>query len=129
MPTDKRCFFDLHKSRSSAGMTFAEVLVVLAIITTVAGMVTFAVANAYKKQQAKACLTNMLMIEAAKDEYARDHPGAAQTADDAAFRTYFRFGVPRCPLNANEDYQDWNVLDTRVSCKVHGTIENLQAIP
>jgi hypothetical protein len=32
----------------------------------------------------------MLMIEAAKDEYARDHPGATQTADDAEFRTYFR---------------------------------------
>jgi hypothetical protein len=71
----------------------------------------------------------MLMIEAAKDEYARDHPGATQTTDDAAFRTYFRFGVPRCPVNPNEDYQDWNVLGTRVSCKVHGTIENLQAIP
>ena len=129
MPTDKAWFFDLHKSRHSAGMTFAEVLVVLAIITALAGMVTFAVANAYKKQQAKACLTNMLMIEAAKDEYARDHPEATQMTDDAAFRTYFRFGVPRCPLNPNEDYQDWDVLGTRVSCKVHGTIESLQAIP
>ena len=129
MPTDKAWFFDLQKSRHSAGMTFAEVLVVLAIITALAGMVTFAVTNAYKKQQAKACLTNMLMIEAAKDEYARDHPGATQTTDDAAFRTYFRFGVPRCPVNPNEDYQDWDVLGTRVSCKVHGTIESLQAIP
>ena len=72
---------------------------------------------------------SMLMIEAAKDEYARDHPGATQTADDAEFRTYFRFGVPRCPLNPNESYQDWNVLGTRASCKVHGTIENLQAMP
>jgi len=65
----------------------------------------------------------MLMIEAAKDEYARDHPGATQMTDDAAFRTYFRFGVPRCPLNPNEDYQDWDVLGTRVSCKVHGTMK------
>jgi len=129
MPTDERGFFGLNKSRHSAGMTLAEILVVLAIITTVAGMVAFAVGNAYKKRQAKACLTNMLMIEAAKDEYARDHPGATQTADDAEFRTYFRFGVPRCPLNPNESYQDWNVLGTRASCKVHGTIENLQATP
>jgi len=51
------------KSRPSAGMTLAELLVVLAILATVAGAVTFAVANALKKQQAKACLTNMLMIE------------------------------------------------------------------
>jgi prepilin-type N-terminal cleavage/methylation domain-containing protein len=129
MPTGKRRFYDLQSSGHSAGMTLAEVLVVLAIVTTVAGMVTFAVANAYKKQQAKACLANMLMIEAAKDEYARDHPGATQTTDDAEFRTYFRFGVPRCPVNPNEDYQDWNVLGTRASCKVHGTIESLQASP
>src|SRR6516165_450802 len=129
MPTDKAWFFDLHKSRHSAGMTFAEVLVVLAIITALAGMVTFAVANAYKKQQAKACLTNMLMIEAAKDEYARDHPGATQIGEDAEFRKYFRFGVPRCPVDPKEDYQNWNALGARVSCKVHGTIETLQSIP
>jgi len=63
MPTDERGFFGLNKSRHSAGMTLAELLVVLAILATVAGAVTFAVANALKKQQAKACLTNMLMIE------------------------------------------------------------------
>jgi prepilin-type N-terminal cleavage/methylation domain-containing protein len=117
------------KSRLSSGMTLAELLVVLAIIGTVAGAVTFAVAKALKKQRAKACLTNMLMIEAAKDEYARDHPGATEVSDDAEFRKYFRFGVPRCPVNPNEEYQNWNALGARVSCKVHGTIETLQAVP
>ena len=117
------------KSRLSSGMTLAELLVVLAIIVTVAGAVTFAVAKALKKQQAKACLTNMLTIEAAKDEYARDHPGATEVSDDAEFRKYFRFGVPRCPVNPNEEYQNWNALGARVSCKVHGTIETLQAVP
>jgi prepilin-type N-terminal cleavage/methylation domain-containing protein len=116
------------KSRRPVGMTLVELLVVLAIIATVAGVVTFAIGNALKKQQAKECLTNMLMIEAAKDEYARDHPGATQINDDAEFKKYFRFGVPRCPVNAKEDYQDWNALGTRVSCKVHGTIESLQAV-
>jgi prepilin-type N-terminal cleavage/methylation domain-containing protein len=52
------------KSRRPAGMTLVELLVVLAIIATVAGVVTFAIGNALKKQQAKECLTNMLMIEA-----------------------------------------------------------------
>ena len=117
------------KSRLWAGMTFAELLVVLAIIATVAGAVTFAVAKAFKKQQVKACLTNMLMIEAAKDEYARDHPGLTVVSDDAEFRKYFRFGVPRCPVNPNEEYQNWDALGTRVYCKVHGTIETLHAIP
>ena len=117
------------KSRPSAGMTLAELLVVLAILATVAGAVTFAVANALKKQQAKACLTNMLMIEAAKDEYARDHPGLTAVGDDLEFRRYFRFGVPRCPVNPNEEYQNWNALGAHVFCKIHGTIETLQANP
>jgi prepilin-type N-terminal cleavage/methylation domain-containing protein len=117
------------KSLFLAGMTLVELLVVLAIIVAVAGAITFAVANVLKKEQAKACLTNMLMIEAAKDEYARDHPGATQVGEDAEFRKYFRFGVPRCPVDPNEDYQNWNALGARVSCKVHGTIETLQSIP
>jgi len=77
------------KSLFLAGMTLVELLVVLAIIVAVAGAITFAVANVLKKEQAKACLTNMLMIEAAKDEYARDHPGATQVGEDAEFRKYF----------------------------------------
>jgi prepilin-type N-terminal cleavage/methylation domain-containing protein len=121
--------FPLIKSRQSTGMTLVELLVVLTIIAMIAGVVTFAIANTLKKQQSKECLTNMLMIEAAKDEYARDHPGATQINGDAEFRKYFRFGVPRCPINVNEDYQNWNALGTRVSCRVHGTIESLQAIP
>jgi prepilin-type N-terminal cleavage/methylation domain-containing protein len=121
--------FPLIKSRQSTGMTLVELLVVLTIIAMIAGVVTFSIANTLKKQQSKECLTNMLMIEAAKDEYARDHPGATQMNDDAEFRKYFRFGVPRCPINVNEDYQNWNALCTRVSCRFHGTIESLQAIP
>jgi prepilin-type N-terminal cleavage/methylation domain-containing protein len=70
-------------------MTLVELLVVLAIIAAVAGVVTFSIATILKKQQAKQCLTDMLMIEAAKDEYARDHPGATQINDDAEFKKYF----------------------------------------
>jgi type II secretory pathway pseudopilin PulG len=109
-------------------MTLAELLVVLAIIAAVAGVVTFAVGSTLKRQQAKGCLTNLLMIEAAKDEYARDHPGETQVNGDE-FKKYFRFGVPRCPVNRNEEYQNWNTLNTPASCKVHGSIAALQSSP
>jgi prepilin-type N-terminal cleavage/methylation domain-containing protein len=91
MPTNRGSYFRgfYLKSRRSAGMTLVELLVVLAIIAAVAGVVTFSIATTLKKQQAKQCLTNMLMIEAAKDEYARDHPGATQINDDAEFKKYF----------------------------------------
>jgi prepilin-type N-terminal cleavage/methylation domain-containing protein len=117
------------KARYTPGMTLIELVVVAAILAAIAGAVTFAVTSALKKERSKACLTNMLMIEAAKDEYARDHPGATEVVDPAEFVKYFRFGVPRCPENPNEDYVGWSDLRTRVSCRIHGTIENLQAVP
>jgi prepilin-type N-terminal cleavage/methylation domain-containing protein len=129
MPIDRKELRLSMKSQHSASMTLPELLVVVAIVATISGAVTFAVANAYKKQQGKSCLTNMLMVEAAKDEFARDHPGLTQITDDAEFRKYFRFGVPRCPVNPKEEYQDWNSLGVHASCRVHGTIEALQASP
>src|SRR6516164_2494281 len=57
------------------GMTLVELLVVLAIVAAISGAVTFAISRTVQEQQEKECLTNMLMVEAAKDEYARDHVG------------------------------------------------------
>ncbi|MBV8587978.1 MAG: hypothetical protein JO308_16945 [Verrucomicrobia bacterium] len=61
----------------------------------------------------------MIEIEAAKDEYQRDHPSDSVIPSQTAFAPYFRFGVPRCPNNRNSDYQ--NLLDLRnpVNCSVH----------
>jgi type II secretory pathway pseudopilin PulG len=93
-------------------------LVVLAIIAAISGAVTFAVLRTLNGQEEKQCLANMLLIEAAKDEYSRDHIGAtAVNADE--FRNYFRFGVPRCPQNPQADYDNWNRLDAVVTCPVH----------
>ena len=117
------------KTRDSSGMTLVELVVVVAILAAVAGAVTIAVVSTLKKEQSKACLANLLIIEAAKDEYARDHPGATQVDDPTEFVKYFRFGVPRCPVNPNEDYQGWDDLHAHASCRIHGTIQSLQAVP
>ena len=107
------------------GMTLMELLVVLAIIAAVAGIVTFSVSNTLKRQQAKTCLTNMLMIEAAKDEFVRDHPDALSgNADQIA--NYLRFGLPKCPANPNGVYNNWNSIGQETSCPIHGTIEALK---
>jgi type II secretory pathway pseudopilin PulG len=76
-------------------MTLVELVVVVAILATVAGAVTIAVVSTLKKEQSKACLANMLIIEAAKDEYARDHPGATQVDDPTEFVKYFRTRLVR----------------------------------
>ena len=112
---------DLH----NRGVTLVELLVVLAIIAVVAGIVTFSVSNTLRRQQAKTCLTNMLMIEGAKDEFVRDHPDALSgNADQIA--NYLRFGLPKCPANPNGVYNNWNSIGQETSCPIHGTIEALK---
>lgn len=98
--------------------SLVEMLVVLAIIAAVSGAVTFAVLRTLDGQAEKQCLANMLLIEAAKDEYSRDHVGATVVNADE-FRHYFRFGVPRCPRNSGVDYENWSDLNASVVCPVH----------
>jgi prepilin-type N-terminal cleavage/methylation domain-containing protein len=109
----------LPPESSPTGFSLVELLVVLAIIAAVAGVVTTAVLRTLVQQEEKQCLANMLLIEAAKDEYARDHP-ADSTPGEEQFMSYLRSKMPpRCPRNPNEDYANWNNLDTAVSCRVH----------
>jgi prepilin-type N-terminal cleavage/methylation domain-containing protein len=110
----------VKRGRHDRAMTLIEVLVVLVIIAAVAGAVTFAVANSLRNQEAKECQTSMLMIESAKDEYARDHPGDTQI-DLTEFRKYFpKYGLPGCPLH--QVYQNLDQLNTKVSCPLHGEV-------
>jgi len=100
------------------GFSLIEMLVVVTIIAAIAALVTTAVMSALQQQNARVCLNNMLTIEAAKDEYIRDHPGAT-SIDKAAFAQYFRFGIPRCPDNQSQDYQNLYSLTQQVYCTVH----------
>jgi len=99
------------------GMTLVELLVVLAIVAAISGAVTFAISRTVQEQQEKECLTNMLMVEAAKDEYARDHVG--QPMDQEEFRKYFRFKIPTCPANPKEPYENLFDLKAPVACRIH----------
>jgi prepilin-type N-terminal cleavage/methylation domain-containing protein len=103
----------------NSAMTLIELLVVLAIIAMISGAVTFAVLRSMQNQEKKQCQTNMLMIEAAKDEYVRDHPGVG-SIDESEFKNYFRFGIPKCP--SGQVYL--NILNptVQVVCPKHGTI-------
>ncbi len=102
-----------------AGFSLVEILVVLAIIAIAAGFVGVSILSVLKQQNSRICLTNMVTIEAAKDEYARDHPGGSPIPSAIDFAPYFRFGIPRCPDNNRSDYA--NLLDFKnpVSCPMH----------
>jgi prepilin-type N-terminal cleavage/methylation domain-containing protein len=105
------------------GFTLIELLVAVAIAGALAGLVTFAVSQAMTEQQKRQCLTNLLMVEAARDEYARDHPGSA-TVEGSGLNGYLRFGVPGCP--AGGQYDGLHVLDSPVGCSKHGTVDALR---
>jgi prepilin-type N-terminal cleavage/methylation domain-containing protein len=102
----------------TAGLSLIEMLVVVAIIAAIAALITTSVMSALQQQNQRVCLNNMLTIEAAKDEYIRDHPGAT-SIDPSAFQQYFRFGIPRCPDNQNRDYQNLYNLTQQVYCTAH----------
>jgi Tfp pilus assembly protein PilE len=102
-----------------AGLSLIELLVVLTIIAAVSALITTSVLSALKQQNQRICFNNMLTIEAAKDEYIRDHPGAT-TIDQTAFQQYFRFGIPTCPDRGV--YNNLYNLSEQVSCSIHGKI-------
>jgi len=105
------------------GFSLIEMLVVVTIIAAIAALITTAVMSALNQQNARVCQNNMLTIEAAKDEYARDHPGAT-SIDESAFAQYFKFGIPKCPDGGK--YQNVYILTQQVICTYHGA---LQAFP
>jgi prepilin-type N-terminal cleavage/methylation domain-containing protein len=104
---------------AKAGFSLVELLVVLAIIAFAAGFIAISILSALKQQNGRVCLTNMVTIEAAKDEYARDHPGATTVPSAVDFAPYFRFGIPRCPDNRGTDYANLLDLKDPVVCSVH----------
>ncbi len=107
----------MYQTNSRSGFTLVELLVVVAIVATMAGLISFAVGRTLLKQNEKICLENMMTIEAAKDEYARDHVG--QPIDPTEFARYFKFSIPRCPDNRQEDYENLYNLNAPVACRIH----------
>jgi prepilin-type N-terminal cleavage/methylation domain-containing protein len=98
-----------------------EMLVVITIISAIAALITTAVMSALQQQNARVCQNNMLTIEAAKDEYIRDHPGAT-SIDETTFSQYFRFGIPKCP-DGGSYQQNLYSLTQQVSCTIHGPMK------
>ena len=107
------------RTKRLAGLSLIELLVVITIIALVSALITTSVLSALNQQNQRVCLNNMLTIEAAKDEYLRDHPGATSVPSIPDFQPYFRFGIPQCPDNAGTNYQNLLSLTQQVYCPKH----------
>jgi prepilin-type N-terminal cleavage/methylation domain-containing protein len=117
-PAPLRVFIRTARQKRSAGLTLIELLVVLMIIAAISALITTSVLSALNQQNQRVCLNNMLTIEAAKDEYIRDHPGAT-SIDKTAFQQYFRFGIPTCPDQPGVEYGNLYNLTQTVTCSKH----------
>jgi Tfp pilus assembly protein PilE len=100
---------------SRAGLTIAEVLIVVAIIAMAYFLVTPAILSAVNDSLGRACSTNLNMIESAKDQFRRDNPGVALTSEQQLAQ-YLPNGIPTCP--AHGVYSNITNLNAPVTCSL-----------
>ena len=92
-----------------------ETLIVLVIVSVVAAGITLGVTQAISDSKGRQCSTNLAIIEGAKDEFARDHPGVPLTSVDQLL-PYLRYGLPACP--AGGTYEHILDLNQRCTCSL-----------
>jgi prepilin-type N-terminal cleavage/methylation domain-containing protein len=99
------------RKQFETAFTLIETLLVLLVLGVIAASVTLGVTQAIKDSKGRECAVNLATIEAAKDEFARDNPGAALTTVDQ-LKPYLRYGVPTCPTGGTYDH----ILDLNQRC-------------
>ena len=106
-----------NRGRRDAGMTLVEVLIVLALISLIAGTVGAAVFNNFKKGQIKAAKLNVKEVAGAVQQYMIDNNQECPTGpDDLVNQKYMKKGnlkdpwgkpfVIKCPGEQDSDGVD-----------------------
>jgi prepilin-type N-terminal cleavage/methylation domain-containing protein len=101
--------------KSKQAFTLIETLIVLVIVSIVAAGITLGVTQAISDSKGRQCSTNLAIIEGAKDEFSRDHPGVPLTSVDQLL-PYLRYGLPTCP--AGGTYEHILDLNQRCTCSL-----------
>jgi prepilin-type N-terminal cleavage/methylation domain-containing protein len=97
------------------GFTLFETIAVLLIFGLIAGGICVSVTKAMNDGKGRQCSSNLAIIEGAKDEFSRDHPGEVLSSVDQ-LKPYLRYGVPTCP--AGGTYSNVLTLNQRCTCSL-----------
>jgi len=105
------------------GFTLVEIMIVVSIIGLLATLAVPSFINARTKSIAAACINNLRMIEAAKDQYAMDHTNQPPSvlADLVGTNAYIK-NMPICGAGGNYTV---GTLGGNPTCSIGG----LHALP
>jgi len=108
-------------SRKS-GFTLVEIMIVVAIIGLLAAIAIPSFIKARNESQAKGCVNNLRIMDAAKEQAAMEHGWTTSqaivvgTAEETNTLAYVKGGViPSCPANGTYTY---NVIGTDPVCSI-----------
>lgn len=107
----------LHKK--TAGFTLVEIMIVVAIIGLLAAIAVPNFVNARTNARTSACINNLRLIDAAKEQWALETNAAddAEPTEDEV-KTYLKGGaMPTCPADGSYSVE---AIGTPPTCDVDG---------
>ncbi len=110
----------MNRSLSEAGFTLVEIMIVVAIIGLLAAIAVPNFVRARESARSSACVNNLRLIDASKEQYALENNiahGGATTSD--SLTPYLKNNAfPQCP--ATSSTYATNAVGTYPSCDLSG---------
>jgi prepilin-type N-terminal cleavage/methylation domain-containing protein len=109
----------MHKFRKKRGVTLIELLIVVLILAALSAIAIPRITQSASSAKARACETNVDIINSAIEQYYMDTSSWPSTLSDVTGNTdYFPDGAPVCPVT-EAAYPDALTANNRVDASSH----------